>query len=47
MVAPFYYTGNQARWAVFYEHIPDWLVPSKDPNSDVVTMFFEGAGDNP
>ena len=27
MVAPFYYTANQTRWAVFYEHIPDWLVP--------------------
>lgn len=47
MVAPFYYSTNDSRWAAFYEYIPDWLVPSKDPNSDVVTMFYEGAGDKP
>ena len=43
LVAPFYYAGQGGKWELlFYQHIPDWLVPSKDPNSPVVTMFYEG-----
>ena len=48
LIAPFYYETTGGPWdKAFYEHIPDWLVPSKDPNSSVVTMFYEGVGDNP
>jgi len=43
MVSPFYYAASGSEWdKAFYEHIPDWLVPSKDPQSPIVTMFFEG-----
>jgi len=42
MVSPFYYGAKGGPWeAAFYDHIPDWLVPSKDPQSPIVTMFFE------
>jgi len=48
MVAPFYYGTEGGTWdRAFFEHIPDWLVPSKDPQSPIVTMFFESAGDKP
>jgi len=47
MVAPFYYVGQGSKWEMlFYKHIPDWLVPSKDPKSPIVTMFYEGARGN-
>jgi len=43
MVAPFYFAGSGDRWAeVVHPHIPAWLVPSKDMNSPIVRMFYEG-----
>ena len=43
MVAPFYYTTPDSKWAnTFHELIPDWLVPSKDVASVTVTAFYEG-----
>ena len=43
MVAPFYYTTPDSKWAnTFHELIPNWLVPSKDVNSVTVTAFYEG-----
>jgi len=46
MVAPFYYGTEGGPWdKAFFHHIPDWLVPSKNPHSPIVTMFYEGVGD--
>ena len=46
MVAPFYYGSADSKWAkFFYDYVPDWLVPSKDPNSPIVRMFYEGVRD--
>ncbi|NQT19347.1 MAG: hypothetical protein HQ592_06555 [Planctomycetes bacterium] len=48
LVAPFYFAAEGSTWpGAFYQHIPDWLVPSKDINSPIVMMFYEGAGDDP
>ncbi len=48
MIAPFYFTDTGGKWVTtFHQYIPDWLVPSKDVKSSIVTMFYEGAGDNP
>lgn len=48
LVAPFYFAAEGSTWPeAFYQHIPDWLVPSKDINSPIVMMFYEGAGDDP
>ena len=48
MVAPFYYGSADSKWAkFFYDYVPNWLVPSKDPNSPIVRMFYEGARDKP
>ena len=42
LVGPFYFSSQGGKWSnAFYEQIPDWLVPSKDPNSSVVTLFYE------
>ncbi|HUU69130.1 MAG TPA: DUF6785 family protein [Planctomycetota bacterium] len=48
LVAPFYFAGEGTAWQrAFHEHVPAWLVPSKDPLSPVVTMFYEGARGKP
>jgi len=48
LVAPFYFVGYDSNWAeAFYKHIPAELVPSKDPDSNIVMMFYEGRGNKP
>ena len=43
MIAPYYYGAAGSKWETFfYEHVPSWLVPSRDPNSPIVKMFYEG-----
>ena len=42
VVAPFYYKTPQNHWDQLTAHMPDWMVPSKDPASDVVRGFFDG-----
>jgi len=48
MVAPFYFGTAESLWAdTLFQYIPEWLVPSKDVTSTVVTMFYEGSHGNP
>ncbi len=41
-VAPFYYASETNRWAEWARTIPEWMVPSTDPQSPTVKWFFEG-----
>ena len=46
MVAPFYYASAEGKWAAtFYKFIPEWLVPSKNTQDPVVTLFYESVRD--
>jgi len=40
---PVYYaTPTNGYQDLFFDHIKDWLVPSKDPEAPVISYFFEG-----
>ncbi len=46
LVAPFYH--NHERWQPLLDYVPDWLVPSADPdNQEVVTNFYLGEAQVP
>ena len=48
LVAPFYYASATNDWAnLFQPHIPEWLVPSKDGSSEVLTDFVKGGASVP
>jgi len=46
LAGPIYYATPQNQYADpmrgFHQHISEWLVPSKDPNSPVIKWMFEG-----
>lgn len=42
LTAPFYYATDSNRWSSWLGYVPDWMVPSRDPNSLVVKGFYEG-----
>lgn len=42
MVGPIYYATPQNQYAeLFHKYIPEWLVPSKDPDSPAIKWLFE------
>ncbi|HUS58999.1 MAG TPA: DUF6785 family protein [Planctomycetota bacterium] len=46
MVAPFYFSSAEGKWATtFYDFVPRWLVPSKGVSDQAVTLFYEGVRD--
>lgn len=48
LVAPFYHLPGHPRWQPLVEALPDWLVPSADPqNVDVVYNFYAGRASVP
>ena len=42
LTAPFYYATDTNRWSSWLGYVPNWMVPSRDPNSLVVKGFYEG-----
>ncbi len=48
LVAPFYFADQANNWAThFHPHIPIWLVPSKDGNSEIILDFVRGGASVP
>jgi len=48
LIAPFYYADQTNNWAAhFHPHIPSWLVPTKDGNSEIILDFVEGGASVP
>ena len=48
LVGVFHFASAENNFAaLFFQHIPDWLVPSKDSQSAAVAMFYRGGSSVP
>jgi len=48
LVGPFYFASPENDFAgLFFPHIPDWLVPTKDPTHHAVQAFYVGGSTVP